>query len=184
MLIPPLIWLITFAYKPMLGVAVAFKDFNMFAGIWDSPWNGLDNFRDAFGAAEFWLAVKNTLILNIGDVIFGFPIPIILAVFLNETSRKPIRKFTHTTLYLPNFLSWVIISGIAVQIFSSNGLISNLMQTLGGERINFMNNPTSWRFVYWFMGVWQKYWYCRRHALRNHETTPRFCITSRPIHPY
>lgn len=155
MLLLPLAWLISFAYKPMLGVIVAFKDFNIFSTIWDAKWVGLKHFRDAFGAREFWIALKNTLILNLGDVILGFPIPILFAIFLNELSSRSVRKITQTTLYLPNFLSWVIISGITVQLFSSNGLLSNLMQSLGGGNVNLMNNPGSWRFVYWIMGIWQ-----------------------------
>ena len=155
MLILPVAWLVSFAYKPMVGVVVAFKDFNIFSTIWDAEWVGLKHFKNAFQSQEFWIALKNTLILNIGDVVFGFPIPIIFAIFLNELSSGKIRKFTQTMLYLPNFLSWVIISGITVQIFSSNGLISNIVQRFGVSSVNYLNTPGSWRFVYWIMGIWQ-----------------------------
>lgn len=155
MLLIPVIWLISFCYKPMLGVVIAFKKFNIFAGMWDSPWVGLLHFKNAFGAAEFWLALKNTLILNLGDIIIGFPIPVLLAVFLNELTSKAIRKTTQVILYLPNFLSWVIISGIAIQLCTSSGLISNIIQMLGGESVNLLSSPGSWRVVYWISGVWQ-----------------------------
>ena len=105
MLVIPVVYMILFKYKPMLGVVVAFKKFNVFQGIWDSPWIGLANFQEAFSSRDFWNALKNTLILNIGDLIIGFPIPIFLAVFLNELRSSKIRKTTQTLLYLPNFLS-------------------------------------------------------------------------------
>ena len=155
MLLIPVIYMILFKYKPMLGVVVAFKKFNIFQGIWDSPWVGLANFQEAFGSADFWNALKNTLILNIGDLIIGFPIPIFLAVFLNELRSSRIRKTTQTLLYLPNFLSWVIISGIVTQLFSTTGLVNNVINALGFESVSFLSNTFLWRFIYWFFGVWQ-----------------------------
>ncbi len=154
MLLIPVVYMLMFRYKPMLGVVVAFKKFNIFKGIWDSPWVGLANFKEAFGSKNFWSALKNTLILNIGDLIIGFPIPIFLAVFLNELRSSKIRKVTQTLLYLPNFLSWVIISGIVTQLFSNSGLVNNLINALGGSSVAFLSNTFLWRIVYWFMGVW------------------------------
>ena len=83
MMLIPIIWLICFKYKPMLYIIVAFKKYNIFKGIWESPWVGFKYFKEAFGSSEFWFAVKNTLILNIGDLIIGFPFPIFLALFLS-----------------------------------------------------------------------------------------------------
>ena len=155
MLVIPVVYMILFKYKPMLGVVVAFKKFNDFQGIWDSPWIGLANFQEAFSSRDFWNALKNTLILNIGDLIIGFPIPIFLAVFLNELRSSKIRKTTQTLLYLPNFLSWVIIAGISTQLFSSSGLVNNVLNALGIGTVNFLTNSFIWRIVYWFFGVWQ-----------------------------
>lgn len=155
MLIIPVVYMVLFKYKPMLGVIVAFKKFNVFKGIWDSPWIGLANFKEAFTSKDFWSALKNTLILNIGDLIIGFPFPIFLAIFLNELRSERIRKTTQTLLYLPNFLSWVIISGIVTQLFSNSGLVNNVITSLGGESVSFLSNSFLWRFVYWVMGVWQ-----------------------------
>lgn len=155
MLLVPVVYMLCFKYKPMLGVVVAFKKFNIFRGIWDSPWVGLANFKEAFTSADFWSALKNTLILNIGDLIIGFPIPIFLAVFLNELRSSGVRKTTQTLLYLPNFLSWVIISGIITQLFSASGLVNNVINALGGDTVSFLSNTFLWRIVYWFTGVWQ-----------------------------
>lgn len=155
MLIIPVVYMILFKYKPMLGVVVAFKKFNVFQGIWNSPWIGLANFEEAFSSRDFWNALANTLILNIGDLIIGFPIPIFLAIFLNELRSSKIRKTTQTLLYLPNFLSWVIIAGISTQLFSSSGLVNNLLNALVFGTVNFLTNSFIWRIVYWFFGVWQ-----------------------------
>lgn len=155
MLLIPVIYIILFKYKPMLGVVAAFKKFNVFAGIWKSPWVGLEHFREAFGSAEFWSALKNTLILNIGDLILGFPFPILIAVFLFEINSKKIRKVTQTILYLPNFLSWVIIAGIVTQLFSSSGLVNELFRKMGFGEVGFLSSPFAWRIVYWISGIWQ-----------------------------
>ena len=155
MLLIPVIYMICFRYKPMLGVVVAFKKFNVFGGIWKSPWVGLKNFRDAFSSAEFWSALKNTIILNMGDLILGFPFPIFLAIFLNELRSGKVRKITQTLLYLPNFLSWVIISGIVNQLFSSSGLVNTVIKGMGFEAVSFLSNSFLWRFIYWFFGIWQ-----------------------------
>ena len=155
MLLIPVIYMILFKYKPMLGVVVAFKKFNIFQGIWNSPWIGLAHFKEAFTSRDFWDALKNTLILNMGDLIIGFPIPIFLAVFLNELRSGRVRKVTQTLLYLPNFLSWVIISGIVTQLFANTGMVNNIANALGTESIPFLSNSGIWRFVYWFSGVWQ-----------------------------
>ncbi len=155
MLLIPVVYMILFKYKPMLGVVAAFKKFNVFAGIWKSPWAGFAHFREAFASTEFWSALKNTLILNVGDLMLGFPLPILIAVFLFEINSKKIRKVTQTILYLPNFLSWVIIAGIVTQLFSSSGLINGLFHKMGLGEVGFLTSPFAWRLVYWISGIWQ-----------------------------
>lgn len=155
MLILPVIYMILFRYKPMIGVVVAFKKFNIYKGIWDSPWVGLANFKEAFSSTDFWDALKNTILLNVGDLILGFPFPIFLAIFLNELRSSKIRKVTQTLLYLPNFMSWVIIAGIATQLLSNSGLVNNIINNFGAESVPFLSNTGWWRFVYWLFGIWQ-----------------------------
>lgn len=151
MMLIPIAYIICFKYKPLLGIVIAFKKYNMFKGIWESPWVGFAHFREAFSSSEFWNTVRNTLVLNLGDLIIGFPVPVILAIFLNELRSSKIRKTTQVILYLPNFLSWVIIAGIAQQLFSGGGLINNLFHT----NIPFLSNGILWCIVYWIMGIWQ-----------------------------
>lgn len=155
MLVLPLIYLFTFKYLPMLGTIVAFKDYNIFQGIWASDWIGFSHFKEAFSSSEFWLAIKNTLILNLGDIILGFPVPIILAIFLNELNGEKVKKASQVIMYLPHFFSWVIISGIVQQVFSNTGLINELLMKMGLEAIPFLSSPTNWRIVYWVTGIWQ-----------------------------
>jgi putative aldouronate transport system permease protein len=155
MLLIPVIYMLIFRYKPMIGGIIAFKKFNVFAGVWNSPWVGLANFREAFGSRDFWNALMNTLILNAGDLILGFPVPIMIAVFLFEIRSLRIRKITQTILYLPNFLSWVIIAGIITQLFSNSGLVNDIIRKTGLSEVNFLSSPFIWRFVYWFSGIWQ-----------------------------
>ena len=155
MMLIPIIWLICFKYKPMLYIVVAFKKYNIFKGIWESPWVGFKYFKEAFGSSEFWFAVKNTLILNIGDLIIGFPFPIFLALFLNELRSTGVRKMTQIVLYLPNFLSWVIIAGISTQLFSGNGLLNGVLGVFGLPTVPFLTNTIWWRIIYWVMGIWQ-----------------------------
>ena len=158
MMLIPIIYIICFKYKPMLGIVIAFKQYNAFnpkLTIWDMPWVGFKYFREAFHSNEFWTALKNTLILNLGDLVFGFPFPIFLAIFLNELRSSKVRKSTQIILYLPNFLSWVIIFGITQQIFSTSGLVNNFLGFFGAEPISFLSKTGWWRFVYWIMGIWQ-----------------------------
>ena len=158
MMLVPIIYIICFKYKPMLGVVIAFKKYNAFnpkLSIWDMPWVGFQYFQEAFNDSLFWKSLANTLVLNLGDLVLGFPFPIILAIFLNELRSNKIRKATQVILYLPNFLSWVIIAGISQQVFSTSGLLNNIINDLGGSAVPFLSNTIWWRFVYWFMGIWQ-----------------------------
>lgn len=155
MLVLPICYFLVFKYLPMLGTTIAFKDYNMFQGMFGGEWVGLAHFKEAFSSSTFWLALKNTLILNMGDLLLSFPIPIILAVALNELYNEKIKKTTQVITYLPHFLSWVIIGGIVFQIFSNTGLINNVLASIGLDRVDFLSDPHNWRIVYWVAGIWQ-----------------------------
>ncbi len=155
MLLVPVLYFIVFKYLPMYGVVIAFKDYNMFAeGMYAGKWNNFAHFIEAFSSIEFRHALVNTMVLNLGDLILGFPIPIIMAIALNELTSNVIRKTTQVVTYLPHFLSWVIVAGISFQLFSNTGLVNNMLASLGMERANFLSDPFSWRIVYWVTGIW------------------------------
>lgn len=156
MLIIPLIYIFLFEYFPMVGCVIAFQDYNMFEGIRGSEWIGLEHFKEAFGSKDFWIALKNTIVLNMGGFLIGFPIPILLALFLAELNSVKVKKTTQVITYLPHFLSWVIIAGLIQQLLSGTGMVNQLLDGLGLKKINFLGDCSNWRWVYWLSGVWQE----------------------------
>lgn len=154
-LILPITYFIVFKYASMYGVLIAFKDYNIFKGIMESPWVGFDIFKKIFKMAEFQRALKNTIVLNMLDLIVGFPAPILLAIVLNEIKHKAFKRVSQTILYMPYFLSWVIVGGIALQVFApQSGLINILLNNLGFKSIPFLTNTTHWIWTYVMIGVW------------------------------
>lgn len=156
MLVLPIAYYIIFCYIPMYGTTIAFKDYNIFDGMFKSEWIGFETFKSIFRMKEFSRAVFNTLRLNFLSLIFGFPSPIILALMLNEVKSKWFKKSVQTILYLPHFISWVIIGGFVTQIFSTNtGILNNLIKSFGGAPVEFLTDGTLWICTYTFMGIWQ-----------------------------
>lgn len=155
-LILPIAYFITFKYIPMYGVLIAFKDYNMFEGIWRSPWNNFATFKEIFAMKEFYRALRNTFLLNALDLAAGFPAPIILAIILSELKNKVYKRISQTILYLPHFLSWIVIGSLAIQLFSAHsGLVNVLLERLGFKPINFLTEKGPWLITYVLSGVWQ-----------------------------
>jgi len=123
------------------------------------PWadnNGFEYFIKAFRNLDFLYALRNTLLLNVLDLVIGFPAPIILALLLNELTFPRFKRFTQSVAYLPHFLSWIIIAGLAKQLFApTSGLVNIALNRLGFESIPFLNDPTHWVFTYVFLGIWR-----------------------------
>lgn len=152
----PLTYFIIFKYGPLWGIQIAFKDFNVFRGVSESPWIGLDAFKEVFHMDDFYKAFRNTIVLNLLDILFSFPIPIILAIFMNEVSRAWLKKGVQTIIYLPHFISWVIIGGISLQLFSTkSGIINNMITSMGFDAVPFLTEKYHWLFTYLAIGVWQ-----------------------------
>lgn len=120
----PLAFVIVFKYLPMTGLVIAFKDYKIARGFWGSEWAGLQVFQDLFAKPDFIRAVRNTLLLNVLDLIFSFTMPIVLALLLNEIKSVRFKRINQTVLYLPHFLSWVIIGAIAYQLLSEGAVLS------------------------------------------------------------
>ena len=155
MLVIPIAIYIVFRYAPLTGLQVAFKDYNMFKGMWASKWVGFKYFEEVFSAPKFWLALKNTVLLNLWDLIFGFPVPIILAIMLYEMRSVTWKRVAQTILYLPHFLSWIIIGGLVNQMFNSTGMINMIIKNITGSTVNFLTNETNWVILYVATGIWQ-----------------------------
>lgn len=156
LLLLPIAYFIIFKYIPMYGVTIAFKDFNIFKGILQSEWVGLSWFRHVFIMEDFRIALWNTLKLNILDLLFSFPAPILLAICLNELTHVRFKKISQTILYLPYFMSWVIIGGLVQQFFATNtGMVNNLVVLTGSKPIPFLTNEILWTLTYLFVGIWK-----------------------------
>lgn len=157
MLILPMAFFIVFRYVPMANIAMAFKDYNMFKGVWASDWVGLKWFEQAFAYRDFWNALRNTIVLNLLDLAVGFPAPIILAILLNELAFKRYKKVTQTIVYIPHFLSWIIISGMAKQLLAPRtGIVNVMLAGLGIPPIDFLMQGNLWIGTYVALGLWKE----------------------------
>lgn len=155
LLIPALIYVLIFNYGPMYGIQIAFKNYKGALGIWDSPWVGFKHFKDFFGGYYFWDLLKNTLAISVYNLAVGFPIPIMVALILNETAPR-LKKAAQTILYAPHFISVVVLCGMIVTMFSKeSGVVNTILDALGMERIYFMGEPGVFRHLYVWSGVWQ-----------------------------
>ncbi|CAN7444488.1 ABC transporter permease [Paenibacillus sp. LjRoot56] len=155
LLLLPMSYLILFKYAPIYGVVMAFQDYNIFEGISGSEWVGLDVFKFIFEQSSFYRALKNTLVLNFLDLVAGFPAPIIMAILLNEIRHVRLKKVTQTILYLPHFLSWVIIGGMVYLMFSSGGMANSVLSSFGIGHMEFLSQKNNWLIMYLAVGVWQ-----------------------------
>ncbi len=155
--LPAVIYFLIFAYKPMYGIIIAFKNYSMRKGIMGSPWIGFGNFERLFSSYWFPIILKNTLTLSGLTLILGFPIPILLALILNEVQNSRFRKGFQTISYAPHFISTVVLCGMLTLFLSpSSGVINRFITMLGGEHINFLQEPSMFKWVYVLSGVWQE----------------------------
>ncbi len=157
----PMLYLLVFKYVPMKYVLIAFKKYSIVQSIGEMPWadnHGMQYFIQAFQNKDFVNALRNTIVLNLLDLVIGFPIPIIFALILNELAFKRFKKVVQTIAYMPHFLSWVIIYGLAIQLFTpTSGLVNMFITKLGGQAIPFLNDPGKWVGTYIFLGIWQSF---------------------------
>ncbi|MFG6357541.1 MAG: ABC transporter permease subunit [Acetatifactor sp.] len=157
MLLPVMAYYIIFKYVPMYGVTIAFKDYNVFKGVLDSPWCGLEVFEKILKNKNFWEAIKNTLLLNVLTLLVSFPLTIIVSLMLNEVMSTKFKKVTQSILYLPHFISWVVVAGIATNLFSmQGGTVNHILNTLGIDSVPFLSNNAWWVFTYVICNVWKE----------------------------
>jgi putative aldouronate transport system permease protein len=156
MLIPILVWYIVFCYAPMYGTSLAFKTYNYSKGIVGSPWIGFAHFKEILSDFQYISAVKNTLIISFGKLILHFPIPIILAILLNEITKQRAKRFFQTTLTFPHFVSWVVLAGIITNILGQNGVVNQIITHFGMENVNFLSNPDTFRPVIYITHIWKE----------------------------
>lgn len=157
LLIPGLIYLLLFKYAPMYGIVIAFQNFNIFEGISKSEWVGLDNFIKLISYEEFYQVFTNTLFISIYKIVFLFPLPILVAVLVNEVRSNIFKRSIQTIIYLPHFLSWIVITGIFINVLStSGGLVNNMLNEIGIDSIPFMYDNRFFRSVVVFTAGWKE----------------------------
>jgi putative aldouronate transport system permease protein len=157
LLIPGLIFLFLFKYAPMYGIIIAFQDFNIFGGISGSEWVGMAQFERLLHSDEFLQVLTNTLLISLYKITILFPIPIVIALMLNEVRRMFFKRTIQTIIYLPHFLSWVIISGLFINILSpSGGIVNEIITSFGGEPISFFTSNSLFRSLVVFTAGWKE----------------------------
>lgn len=160
LVIPGLLYFAVFQYAPMWGILLAFQDFNPYKGFWASEWVGFENFRLFFSYGDFWILLRNTLTISALNLLFSFPAPIILALMINEVRHRVFKRVTQTIVYLPHFLSWVIVVSFTFLFFSFDiGFINKGLESMGLSKIAFLSNDnyfygfivgqTIWKEVGW-----------------------------------
>ena len=156
LLLLPISFLVVFNYVPMYGAQISFRNYTAKDGILGSAWVGVKHFVKFFTSPQFWRLIRNTFVLSIYGLLAGFPIPVMLALALNNVDNEHYRKTVQMVTYAPHFISTVVLVGMMSQLFSYNyGLINKVIDTLGGSRKLFLTEPQYFRHLYVWSGVWQ-----------------------------
>jgi len=156
MFIPIIVYFLVFRYIPMLGLVVAFKDYNFTDGIWGSPWVGLDHFKLLFSNPNMQNILRNTFILSLLQIVVGFPFPILTALLIHEARKLWFKKTVQTAVFLPHFLNWVIVGQIVLTIFSQQtGIVNTVVEALFGEPYAFLYHEGSWISIFVGAGIWK-----------------------------
>lgn len=154
-ILPGLLWYVVFHYLPILGNVIAFKDYSVFIGIRDSPWVGLDNFSRIFDDPAFLTALRNTLIIEGLQLIFAFPAPLALALLLNSLISERVKRGVQSVVYLPHFLSWVIVIAIWQQLLGGDGFLNQILRNQGYDTVNIMSNPDIFKPLVVLQSIWK-----------------------------
>jgi putative aldouronate transport system permease protein len=157
MIAPVIIFYLVFRYAPIVGNIIAFKSYNLRDGVFGSPWVGLHNFELLFSQPGTLNIITNTLTLSVLRLIFGFPVPILLALLLNEAKNMLFKRVTQTIVYLPHFFNWVIIGGMVLTIFSmESGIVNRIVEMLTGNVVPYLYQPSSWVAIFIASGIWKE----------------------------
>lgn len=157
LLVPCVVYFLLFHYVPMYGILMAFKEFDFNKGILGSPWVGLDNFRYMFSMGDFYNVLRNSLELSLLRLLFGFPMPVLLALMINEIRLVKFKKTLQTVIYLPHFISWVVIGGILVNFLSPTwGVVNKVLAQFGMEPVFFMAEQEYFKWIVVVSSIWKE----------------------------
>lgn len=155
LILPVIAYYLIFCYAPMYGIIISFKDFSPMKGILGSQWVGFRYFQQFFTSIYAFRTIKNTLLLSLYSLLWGFPAPIILALLLNEVKNMVFKKTVQTITYLPHFISLIVVCGLIVDFTQQQGFINNIIAFFGGQRVSLMQQPEWFRTIYISTGIWQ-----------------------------
>ena len=156
LILPAVVYFFVFQYMPLYGIQISFKDYKIVEGIWGSEWVGLKHFRTFFDAYYFKRLLSNTLLLNVYYLLWSFPVPILLALLLNRIRRERSKRFMQTVIYVPYFISTVVLAGMMYIFLSpTNGIFNVARNALGLASVDLMSNPEAFRSIYIISGIWQ-----------------------------
>ncbi|TVY09438.1 ABC transporter permease [Paenibacillus cremeus] len=157
MVLPGVLYFLIFKYVPMYGLTMAFQDYKPHIGMMDSPWVGLKHFQRFFGEDQFWQLLRNTALLAVYNMVFFFPLPIVLALMMNEVRRERFKRFVQTLVYIPHFVSWVVVVGIFYMLFTTEGgAVNELLFALTGNKVQFLLEPGWFRTMIISQSIWKE----------------------------
>ena len=159
MILLPILFVIIYRYVPMTGIVLAFKTYSARLGIWGSPWVGFENFRILFTMPGFLNALRNTVIISIAKIIMGIIVPVIFSLMLNEITATRLKKMIQTIVYLPHFISWIIMAGIIIRMLSQNGIMNQLFNAFGMNPVIFLADRRMFPFIMVITDVWKEFGY-------------------------
>jgi putative aldouronate transport system permease protein len=154
--LPGILHFVIFRYVPLLGNVIAVQDYSIFKGVLASPWAGLKHFVRMFTFAEFRMILANTLLLSLYSIAFGFPAPLVLSLFLNEVRWTRTKKVVQTVLYLPHFLSWVIVGGLFINFLGLDGFFNQILALTGAKPVDFITQPPLFKPILVVIGIWKE----------------------------
>jgi len=155
LLLPGVIWFVIFAYIPMYGLSLAFKTYKASLGIFGSPWVGFENFKYVFRDPAFMESVWRTLWINLGRMVFEFPVPILLALLLNELRLQLFKRSVQTILTFPHFLSWIVVASVLINFLDMQGMVNGIIRLLGGDPVNFLGNTSLFVPMLYITDIWK-----------------------------
>ena len=157
MLIPGLLFFLIFKYWPMYGITIAFKDYKIGRDIWEAQWAGFKYFEQFFESRDFWRIMENTIVISFGKLLIGFPAPILFALLLNEIRNQQAKRFIQTVVYLPHFISWVVLGNLMLMMFAPDtGLFSTLITMITGNKLNILLDADAFRLVLILSDTWKE----------------------------
>ena len=153
--LPGLLYLVLFKYAPMWGLSIAFKEYNPYAGFWGSEWVGFKHFAELFRSESFYIMLRNTFAINIFGLVFMFPVPIVLALMLNEVRHETFKRINQSIVYLPHFLSWVVVASMTFFLLSTDvGIVNKIITEYGHDSVTFLSEPK----YFWALLTAQTMW--------------------------